>query len=170
MWVSPTNSPVKLGVSPAAISTLTGVFTQWFEALFPCAGTLGRSVCCRVCQLLPCPPCSTIHLLAGSPAAILPTLVLQPLPCWESSPPGCLSPPLLCVSMIVSSLTLCFSDFQTVRFSVSSGCFLFLNCCCLSFGCARRHSVSTYTSILAGSLCFTLTALSCIVCQIRLLY
>ena len=29
--------------------------------------------------------------------------------------------------------------------------FLFLNCCCPSFGCARRHSVSTYTSILAGS-------------------
>ena len=30
--------------------------------------------------------------------------------------------------------------------------FLFLNYCCPSFGCARRHSVSTYTSILAGSL------------------
>ena len=30
--------------------------------------------------------------------------------------------------------------------------FLFLNCCCPSFGCARRHSVSTYASILAGSL------------------
>ena len=33
---------------------------------------------------------------------------------------------------------------------LSSGCFLFLNCCCPSFGCARRHSVSTYASILAG--------------------
>ena len=27
--------------------------------------------------------------------------------------------------------------------------FLFLNCCCPSFGCARRCSVSTYASILA---------------------
>ena len=34
-WVSPTNSPVRLGVSPAAASTLTGVFNQRFEALFP---------------------------------------------------------------------------------------------------------------------------------------
>ena len=34
-WVSPTNSPVRLGVSPAAASTPTGVFNQWFEALFP---------------------------------------------------------------------------------------------------------------------------------------
>ena len=51
----------------------------------------------------------------------------------------------------VSSLTPWLSDLHTVRFSVSSGCFLFLNCHCPSFGCARRHSVSTYASILAGS-------------------
>ena len=40
------------------------------------------------------------------------------------------------------------SDFLVVRFSVSSGCFLFLNCRCPSFGCARRRSVFTYASIL----------------------
>ena len=34
LWVSPTNSPVRLGVSPAAASTRTGVFNQRFEALF----------------------------------------------------------------------------------------------------------------------------------------
>ena len=34
-------SPVRLGVSPAAAPTPTGVFTQMFEALFPHAGTLG---------------------------------------------------------------------------------------------------------------------------------
>ena len=45
LCVCPTNSPVRLGVSPAAASTPTGVFTQRFEALFPQAGTLG----CRVC-------------------------------------------------------------------------------------------------------------------------
>ena len=70
----------------------------------------------------------------------------------ESSPPSCPSPPLLLGWMNVSSLTLWLSDFHTVRFSVSSGCFLFLNCCCPSFGSARRHSVSTYASILSRSL------------------
>ena len=69
----------------------------------------------------------------------------------ESSPPGCPSPPLLPVWMNVSSLSPWSSDFHTVRFSVSFGCFLFLNCCCPSFGCGRRHSVSTYASILSGS-------------------
>ena len=38
---SPMSSPVRLGVSPTAASTPTGVFNQWFEALFPHAGTLG---------------------------------------------------------------------------------------------------------------------------------
>ena len=37
----PTNSPVRLGVSPVAASTPTGVFNQRFEALFPRAGALG---------------------------------------------------------------------------------------------------------------------------------
>ena len=45
LWVSPTTSPVRLGVSPAAASTPTGVFTQRFEALFPCAGAQGCMVC-----------------------------------------------------------------------------------------------------------------------------
>ena len=36
---------VRLGVSPAATPTPTGVFNQRFEALFPCAGSLGCAVC-----------------------------------------------------------------------------------------------------------------------------
>ena len=140
-WVSPTNSPVRLGVSPAA-STPTGVFNQRFEALFPRTGALGCVVCHWVHQLPPCPPHSTICHLAG---LARPRLAASPLH------PGCLSLPLLPVWMNVSSLSPWLSDFHTVRFSVSSSCFLFLNCCCPSFGCVRRHSVSTYTSILAGS-------------------
>ena len=35
LWVFPTTSPVRLGVSPAAYSTPVGVFTQRSEALFP---------------------------------------------------------------------------------------------------------------------------------------
>ena len=79
-----------------------------------------------------------------------PCWVFQPPICHESSLPCCLSPPILLVWMIVCSLTPWLLDFHTVRFSVSSGCFLFLNCCC-PFGCGRKHSVSTYASILAGS-------------------
>ena len=45
LWVSPTTSPVRLGVSPAAAPTPTGVFNQRFEALFPRAGALGCTVC-----------------------------------------------------------------------------------------------------------------------------
>ena len=45
LWVSPTTSPVRLGVSPAASTTPMGVFNQRFEALFPCAGALSYSVC-----------------------------------------------------------------------------------------------------------------------------
>ena len=45
LWVSPTTSPVRLGVSPAVAPTPTGVFNQRFEALFPHAGALGYMVC-----------------------------------------------------------------------------------------------------------------------------
>ena len=66
------NSPVRLGVSPAAFSSPTGVFSQWFEALFPCPGTLGCVVCHWVHQLLPCPPWSSSHRLAQVLSAQLP--------------------------------------------------------------------------------------------------
>ena len=142
------NSPVCLGVSPAAASTPTGVFNQWFEALFPCAGALGCVVCCPVHQLLPRWPAAALPAQFHS----LPSRWVHQLPpCRKSSPPGCPSPPLLPVWVSVSSLSPWLSDFHTVQFSVSSGCYLFLNCCCCSFGCGRRHSVSTYASILAGS-------------------
>ena len=49
LWVSLTNSPVRLGVSPAVTATPTGVFNQRFEALFPCTVALG----CMVCFTLP---------------------------------------------------------------------------------------------------------------------
>ena len=45
LWVSPTTSPVRLGVSPAAAPTATGAFNQRSEALFPRAGALGCAVC-----------------------------------------------------------------------------------------------------------------------------
>ena len=147
LWVSPTNSPMRLEVSPAATSTPM-VFSIWglrlyFPMLEPwiawfvsLPGCSSRFIYTRLwhCPLYNLPPCS----------------VLWPPPCHKSSPSDCPSPPLLQVWMNVSSSPW-LSVFHTVRFSVSSCCFLFLNCCCPSFGCARRHSVSTYASILAGS-------------------
>ena len=44
LWVSPTTSPVRLGVSPAAAPTPRGAFNQRFEALFPRAGALGCAI------------------------------------------------------------------------------------------------------------------------------
>ena len=139
---------MRLGVSPAAASNPTGVFNQRFEALFPHTGALGCVVCHPVHQLLPRWPAAALPAPLHNPP---PRWVHQPRPCHKSSPPSCLSPPLLLVWVSVSSLSPWLSDFHTVRFSVSSGCFLFLNCCCPFFGCARRHGVSTYASILARS-------------------
>ena len=66
--------------------------------------------------------------------------------------PGCLSLALLPIWMNVSSLTPWLSGFHTVWFSGSSGFFVFfLICCCPSFGCVRKQSVSIYAPILAGS-------------------
>ena len=53
LWVFPRNSPVRLGVSPAAAPSLTGIFTQVWGCISPCTGALGCAVCfvpssCRV--------------------------------------------------------------------------------------------------------------------------
>ena len=45
LWVSPTTSPVRLRVSPAAAPTTTGVFNQSLRLYFPRAGALGCVVC-----------------------------------------------------------------------------------------------------------------------------
>ena len=136
LWVSGMNSPVRLGISPAAASTLTGVFSQRFEALFPGAG----AQCCEVCFAPPlflqvylhanvgprdllaasgstaCPICSTIRHLSGFASR---QVAMSPI-C-----PVCPFPPLLLVWMNVSSLSPWLWDFHAVRYSVSSGCFLF---------------------------------------------
>ena len=146
------------GSFSTAASTATGVFSQRSEALFPQAGALGCAVCFASPAFLPVYLCVNVGsqglpatTLWGLPAAAWPAhstirlLAGSARCCLASSPlrPCCRSPRLLLVWMNVSSLSPWLSDFHTVRFSVSSGCFLFLNCCCPSFGCARRHSVST---------------------------
>ena len=64
--------------------------------------------------------------------------------------PGCLSPFLLPVWMNVSSLNPWLLDFHIIRFSGSSGCFLFLNLL-LSFFWLCKETQCIYTSIFAGS-------------------
>ena len=75
LWVSPTTSPVRLGVSPAAAPTPMCVFNQRFEALFPQAGALGCVVCFT-------PRCSS-GLSVGECGAA----GFYPLLCLPRSPP-----------------------------------------------------------------------------------
>ena len=98
LWVSPTTSPLRLGVSPAAAPTPRGVFDQRSEALFPHTGALGYAVC-----LAPRPPrrlsrfiCARVWGRGVLPAA-LPALfsaTLSPAPsvylCVNVGPQGLL--------------------------------------------------------------------------------
>ena len=68
LWVSPTTSPVRLGVSPAAAPPPMGVFNQRFETLFPHAGALGYPVC-----FAPRHSSRFIHARVWGPAGVLPT-------------------------------------------------------------------------------------------------
>ena len=108
LWVSLTNSPVSLGVSPTAASTPTGVFNQWFEALFPCAGTLGCTVClpgpwstscCLSGQLQLSPPCCTICHLTGSISCHLATCPF--CPAAHLCPLTCLDECFFFISLVV---------------------------------------------------------------------
>ena len=86
LWVSPTNSPVRLGISPAA-STPTVFSVRGSESLFPLTGTLGCVVCLTPQLFLPvflhktvgpaCPPAialpqvlSTWLLVCAPPAGL----------------------------------------------------------------------------------------------------
>ena len=141
---------MRLGVSPAAAPTPAGVFNQRFEALFPRAGALGWEVCLTPQVFLPVYLCVNVGLW-GLLAAAWPALFHNPPPHRESSPPQ------LPVSAPPTGLNECFFFISLVVGLPYSSifcqfcCFLFLNCCCPSFGCSRRHSVSTYASTLAGS-------------------
>ena len=76
LWVSPTTSPVRLGVSPAATPTPTGVFTPRFEALFPGAGALGCMICFAPPPFLPVYLCTNVGpqglLVVRLPAPFVP--------------------------------------------------------------------------------------------------
>ena len=91
----------------------------------PGIGTLGCSVCLTPQLFLPV----YLHVNVGPPCPPATALPTQTSSCCLTAHPlcpSCLSPPLLPVWINVSSLTPWLSDFHTVWFSVSSGCFLLL--------------------------------------------
>ena len=93
--VSPTNAPVRLGVSPAAASTPTGVSNQRFEALFPHAGALGFEVCLAPkLFFLVCP-----HTNEGPPAP--PAAISLGPPAAVSAPPTGLDECFFFISLAV---------------------------------------------------------------------
>ena len=154
------NSPVRVGVSPASASIPTGVFTQRFEALFPHAGALGCAVCFAPPPFLPVYLCENVGP-RGQLAAAWPALFHNPSSPWVHQLPPCResSPPWLPVSTPPTGLDECFFFISlVVRLPYSwIFCqfwlfFVFKFVVVLCFGCVRRRSVSTYASILAGSL------------------
>ena len=133
-------SPVRLGVSPVASPTPTGVFNQRSEALFPCTGDLVlRSLLCSP-LFLPVYLCANVGLqgllVVRLPAPFIASLGSATAMRVLSAPVPISAPP--------TRLDVCFffihlvSDFPAIRFSVSSGC-------------ARRCSVPTYATILVLS-------------------
>ena len=112
LWVSPTNSLVRLGVSPAA-ATPTHFYSQKFWGFIfphwnPALHGLSHS---------PVVPPSLSSCKCGTTSCCLASHPLRP---------SCLSASLIPVWVNVSSLTPWLSGFHTVRFSGSSGCFLFV--------------------------------------------
>ena len=67
---------MRLGVSPAATTTPTGIFNQRFEALFPGAGALGYAVRLRSPLFIPVYLCANMGpqglLVVGLPAPFVP--------------------------------------------------------------------------------------------------
>ena len=139
LWVSPTTSPVRLGVSPAA-PTPMGIFNQRTEALFPSAGALGYVVCFAPCSFVPVYLCESVGPW-GLPVVSLPAqFVPHSTSLYLARATRVLSAPVP-VSAPPTGLEVCFFfiylvlDFLAVRFSVSSDC-------------GRRRRVSTYAAIL----------------------
>ena len=102
--VSPTNSPVRLGVSPTATSTPTGVFNQGFEALFPPRWSPGLHSLFRSPTV---PPGLSMHECGATGSAshhLVASASLQPgLPCSTirhllGSASRCLSVSCLCLA------------------------------------------------------------------------
>ena len=158
---------MRLGISPAAAPTLTGVFNQRFEALFPSAGALACTVCfdprhssglsVRECGASVCYPCCACPALCHSESSPLGLSARMwgrrvcecsdclprsshTLPVSDPPQPRKSSPPW-CPSPPLLLLDACFFFIYLVSD------FLAIRFS-VSSGCARRCSVSSYATIL----------------------
>ena len=153
------NSPVRLGVSPAAIPPHKFFQSQVLRLYFPALEPW-------VAQSISLPSCSSQFICTQ----MWDCPVLQLPPCRESSLPGCQSPSLLPIWMNVSSLTPLLSDFHTVQFSISFGCFLFLNLL-LSFFWLCKEAQCVYLRLHLGwKFLFLLLDHSLKACLVPVLY
>ena len=123
LWVSPTNHPVWLGISPTS-ATPTVFTARDFETLVPCTGILGYVVCLTPKLFLPAYLHSNVRP-TNPPVATSPGQVCRFAGYLLF--PGCLCLLLLPVWMNVSSLTPWLSDFHTFQFPGSCGQFWLLN-------------------------------------------
>ena len=140
LWVFPVNTPVRPGVSFTTATPTSFYHQRFWSCISPC-WNLGLHSLSHFPVVLPTTrKCGTTH---PGPRCCLAAHPLHPV---------CLSLPLLPVWMNASSLTPWLSDFHTVWFSGSSGYLLFLNLFLSFFRLFKEQSVSTYASILTGSL------------------
>ena len=116
LWTLPTDCPVRLTVSPATASPTQVFTTRGFEALFPCAGTLGCTVCLTPQLFLPVYPHANVGPvgLPGLLATALPAQYASRRLAMHPVCASCPSLPLLQVWMNVSSLAPWWLDFHTV--------------------------------------------------------
>ena len=140
LWVSPANSPMKLGVSPATAIPKGFLSQRFWDFLFLHLNP-------RLCGLSWYPDVPPGLSACKGGTAWSASHCLTACPCPLSCPS-----PSLPVWINVSSLTPWLSEFHTVQFSVSSGYYYYFLICCPFFVCVKRQSISIYASILAGSL------------------
>ena len=168
-WVSPTTSPVRLGVSPAVAPTPTGVFNQRFEALFPPRWSPGlrgllysppfvQFICARMWghgvlpAALPAPfsatlsPALWVYLCVNmGPQGLLVVRLPAPfIPNSASLGPAMATRVLSAPGAISSPLTGLYECLFFISLVLDFLAVRFS----VSSGCARRRSVSTYAAIL----------------------
>ena len=187
LWVSPTTSPVRLGVSPAAAPTPRGVFNQRVEALFPRTGALGCVVCFAPCRSsglsmheYGAVGCYPLLCLPRSPPLLCPALSVYL--CMNVGPQGLLVVrlPALFVPHSASLGPATATRVLSAPVPVSSPptgldeCLFFISLVLdflairfsVSSGCARRRSVSTYTAILVLLYLSLLSILNLFLCMV----
>ena len=168
LWVSPTTSPMRLGVFPAAAPTPRGAFNQRFEALFPRAGALGCAAVCfsaRRSSGLSVGECGAAMCYPALPAplsaTLSPVLWVYLCKCGTAGSASARTACAICPSLRQSqsrhshasplhpsAVSAPPTSVDECLFSISLVSVPLAVQFSVSSGCARRRSVSTYAAIL----------------------